>query len=149
MFRSGMAAQPRHFEFIDHTADVIVRAYGPTRNDAFAAAAEALFDVITDSAAIEGRDEIAFTVESIDLEGLLVAYLSELIVLHEIENIVLSDFVVDIQGDEKLEATARSEPFDPERHGDGTPVKGISYHLMKIGVSDDGRTHFVEVLLDI
>jgi len=143
-----MTESPAQYEFLEHTADIIARAYGGSRNEAFAAAGAALFDVITDSADIVGRDSVAFEIESIDTEGLLVGLLSELIVLHEVEDIVLTDFVVAGETETQLMVTAKSEPFDPARHGEGTPVKGISYHMLEIGVLGGGR-HYVQVLFDI
>lgn len=145
---SGMAAESRTYEFVDHTADIIVRAIGSTLAEAFAAAGEALFDIITDSAEIEGTESLQFEIESIDLEGLLITFLSELIVIHETQNIVLSGFSVTIDNHRRLLCAAKSEPFDPHRHGEGTPVKGISYHELKIERRRDGK-HVVEVLFDI
>jgi len=137
------------YEFIDHTADIIARATGDTLEEAFASAAEALFHVITGNAEINGSEEIEFEVESIDLEGLLVGFLSELIVIHEVRGIVLSDFDIHILSDKKLTAVCRGEKFDPERHGEGTPVKGISYHMIEVVRESEDRSAVAQALFDI
>ena len=144
-----MEASHHQYEFLDHTADVIVRAYGATIDAAFAAAAEGMFDVITNSAKLDGTGVISRDVLSIDQEGLLVAFLSDLIVIHEVEDVVLSHFEVAISSETALSFTARAEPFDARWHGEGTPVKGVSYHLMEIGIDPVRGCPYVQVLLDL
>ena len=138
-----------HYEFIDHTADVIVRATGDSLEDAFATVAEAMFAVITDSAPIGAIETFELEIDSIDLEGLLVQFLSELIVIHETEDVVLGDFDITFGHDFTLKAVARGEKFDSLRHGQGTPVKGISYHMMDIEPGGDDGPSIVQVLFDI
>lgn len=145
----GMQTGRRQYEFLDHTADIILRASGQTLDEAFEAAAEGLFDVITDSAALAGDTIVQKSLASIDREGLLVAFLSELIVMHETDDVVLSDFAVKLESDTAMTFSAKSQPFDPDCHGEGTPVKGVSYHLMEIGVDAVAKTAYVQVLLDI
>ena len=139
----------KNYEFIDHTADIIARAYGATLPEAFASAAGAMFDVITGGAEIKCDREFAFEVESIDREGLLVGFLSELIVIHETENVILGEFEVKLIDSTRLHAVGRGEPFDPHRHGEGTTVKGISYHLMEIIENSADHSWTVQVLFDI
>jgi len=138
-----------HYEFIDHTADIIIRATGDSLEDAFATAAKAMFAVITDSAPIDAIETFELEIDSIDLEGLLVQFLSELIVIHETEDVVLADFTITFGHDFTLKAIARGEKFDSLRHGRGTPVKGISYHMMEIEPGGKDRPGIVQVLFDI
>ena len=137
------------YEFIDHTADVAVRAYGQTLEEAFATAASAMFDIITGGAEIEPKKRTQFAVESIDREGLLVQFLSELIVLHEGDGRVFSDFHITFGGGHSLSAEMGSEPFDPERHAQGTQVKGVSYYMMEIVDGTPDEPAHVQVLFDI
>ncbi len=137
------------YEFIDHTADIAVKAYGKTLEEAFAAAAAAMFDIITRGSEIQPDEEIRISVKSIDIEGLLVTFLSELILRHEIDNWVLRDFDVTFENDKSLTATARGEKFNAERHGHGVQVKGVSYHMMEIVEGEGGHPCHVQVLFDI
>ena len=139
----------KSFEFIDHTADIIARATGDTLEQAFAGAAEALFEVITGGSEIEGSEKLRFEVESIDLEGLLVGFLSELIVIHEVRGLVLSDFEVKLESDTKLSAVCRGEKFDPAKHSEGTQVKGISYHMIEVTRESERSSAVVQALFDI
>ena len=139
----------RRYEFIDHTADAAVKAYGQNIEEAFASAALAMFDIITGGAEIEPKERTQFAVESIDREGLLVRFLSELIVLHEGEGRVFSDFRVSFEDWFQLTAEMGSEPFDPERHAQGIQVKGVSYYMMEIVDGTPDEPAHVQVLFDI
>ncbi len=137
------------YEFVEHTADIAVKAFGRTLAEAFASSAEAMFSIITDSAVIKPVDSIEIQVGSIDVEGLLVNFLSELIVIHETQNVVLTAFEVVLGEEHTLTCKARTEAFSSERHGRGTPVKGVSYHMMEIAEDPAGRDSYVQVLFDI
>ncbi|MBN1212151.1 MAG: archease [candidate division Zixibacteria bacterium] len=139
----------KKYEFIDHTADIAVKAYGDTLEEAFAAAAEAMFDIIIGGAEIGMEKNISFAVESIDVEGLLVNFLSRLIVLHETEYLVLGAFKIKFTGDNRLEATASGEKYDEKKHGPGEHVKGVSYHMMDIYDGKGKKNSYVQVLFDI
>lgn len=108
-----------------------------------------MFDILTGCSPITGRQKVEFDVQGIDRENLLVSFLSHLIAIHEIERLVLTDFVVAFKGDELLKATGWGEPFDDTRHGGGIQVKAVSYHMIEIM---DGRlkgTSHVQVLFDV
>ena len=139
----------KRFDFKEHTADVLAVGYGDTLEEAFAASADAMFDVITDSAEIKAERTVEFGVDSIDREGLLVGFLSQLIVMHEVERVVMTDFKVTLDSDTRLSAKAGVEDFDEKRHGGGSQVKGVSYHMMEINEPAGGQPASVQVLFDI
>ncbi len=129
---------------MEHTADALIEAYGESLSDRFASAAYAMFDQITDVGAIEAVGEVKITVTADSRERLLVDFLQELLYLHDAENLVFSDFDIDIDG-LSLKANARGEEFDPERHSKKAVVKGITYHELKI----DDENKKVVILLDV
>ena len=142
----------RGFEFLEHTADQYVRAYGPDLKAAFEEAAKALFATMTDLSKVEPREEVDVEVDGEDLEGLLYNWLEALLVKFDVEGLLLSEFeVLEISrgdgGPYKLRARARGEPFDPGKHPQYVGVKGITYHLMQV----EERSNRVELkfLLDI
>ena len=142
-------ANSRRWEFIEHTADIAIKAYGNSIEETFATAAGAMFDIMTDSSKIEPIDKIEFEIESVDIEGLLVGFLSHLIVLHETENRVLTNFQVTFAGRSKLKVTAAGEKFDEGKHAHGHHIKGVSYHMMEI-LDGAGKTpSSVQVLFDV
>jgi len=139
----------KRYEYIEHTADIVARAYGDSLDEAFAAAAEAMFGVIAGRSIVQATTRVTLQVESIDLPGLLVAFLSELIVINETDSLVLTDFSVRLFDDTHLEASAGAEAFDLGRHGEGMPVKGISYHMLEIETGTPGQPCVVQVLFDV
>ncbi len=147
--KEGGPSSKGHYEFIEHTADIAIKAYGDTLADAFATAASAMFDVITDGSDVEPVEEIDFETESVDLAGLLVGFLSDLIVLYETEDLVFADFRVEFVDQTRLKVTAWGESFDASRHSCGHQVKGVSYHMMEINDGGGKTPSFVQVLFDV
>lgn len=139
----------KRYEFIEHTADVAVKAYGATLEEAFAVAAGAMFDIITDESPIERKQKVELEVQSIDMEGLLVNFLSKLIVLHEVDCLVLKDFVVTFTGDNSLKVEAWGEIFTETKHAGGLHVKGVSYHMMEVVEGKGNKPCHVQVLFDV
>lgn len=141
----------KRFEFGEHTADIIIRGFGDTIEEAFASTAEAMFAVMTDRTTITLRETISFSVESIDREALLITFLSRLIVMFEVDGYVFGDFVVTFTGPTSLNAVGRGEKFVRETHGHGITVKGASYHMIRIeeGLPMSQGACMVQVVVDI
>ena len=142
----------RGFEFLEHTADQYVSAYGPDLKSAFEEAAKGLFATMTDLSAVEPRVEVEVEVEGEDLKALLYNWLEALLIKFDVEGLLLSDFeVLELtrpdEGPYRLRAKARGEEFDPERHPQYVGVKGITYHLMEVE-EREGRVE-LRFLLDI
>ena len=139
----------KQYELIDHTADVIVKAYGSNLEETFACAADAMFDLITGKARIDSVERVEIEVGSIDTEGLLVGFLSKLIVIHEVDGLVLSGFSVQFTGENRLRAVGNGERFSREKHGNGIQVKGVSYHMLEIAPASEKGPGYVQVLFDV
>ncbi|MFQ6106467.1 MAG: archease [Thermoplasmata archaeon] len=134
----------KEFEFIDHTADVAVKAYGKDLNEIFENAALGMFNVMTDTSTVRSVGEYKVEVESNNLEGLMVDWLSELLFLFDTQEVFLSEFDVEIEGN-KLTASVRGEKMDKERHPLKSDVKAATYHMLEI----DMEKGYAIVLLDI
>ena len=142
----------RGFEFLEHTADQYVLAYGPDLKAAFEEAAKGLFATMTDLEAVRPEVAVELQVEGHDLKALLYNWLEALLVKFETESLLFRDFdVLELSGGDgkpyRLRAVARGEPFDPERHPQHVGVKAITYHLMEIK-QEPGRVE-LRFLLDI
>jgi SHS2 domain-containing protein len=137
----------RQFDIIGTTADVAVVARGPTCEEAFIHAAEGLFSLITDLEAIEPAEPFDVVCEGISLEGLLVAWLNELIYLHEVHGVLFGRFEITAFSGGSIEAKAWGEPIDPARHRLGTEVKAATYHQVRVVEGPSGwETH---VIIDV
>lgn len=133
------------FEELDHTADVLMRVRGATLGEIFSDAGRAMFHVMYGPCEDRGVER-EVSLEAENLESLLIDYLSELLFITEVENIVFCTFDVDLRGT-RLSAVLRGEPFDPARHSAGTLIKGISYFGLEIVKEEEG--YVVEIIFDI
>lgn len=139
----------KKFEFFDVTADVGYKAYGSTLGEAFENAALAMFEVMTDTSKIEPKIEKKIIVESEDKCALLYDWLSEFLIMLDVDYLIFSKFKVKIEKNEEgyfLEGTAWGEEFNPEIHESRAEVKAVTYHLMDVK-EDNG--YIVQVILDI
>jgi len=124
------------FELCEHTADVLVRAYGRSLEEAFANAARGVFEVITDTSKVEPRVCKHVRVEGIDLENALYRWVEEFLFYFDAEGLVFSRFRVHriekTDGGYVVEGEGCGEAFDPERHEYRTIVKAVTYAQMCI-----------------
>ncbi len=131
-----MKANERSFEFLEHTADVYVAAYGKTLAEAFENAAAALFETMTDVEDVAPKREETVEATGYDKKALLYNWLEALLVKFELEGILFSKFKVQkIQETTeglKIEAKIYGDTFDPERHKQKVGIKAVTYHLMEI-----------------
>jgi SHS2 domain-containing protein len=122
----------RKFEYLDHTGDLGVRAFGNSLTDLFCHAAEALFHVITDPETVRATESRKITIEANSLAELMISWLNEFIYLFDTQGLLFRDFDFLSLNDQALEATARGEPYDERRHPIKTTVKSATYHQLKI-----------------
>jgi len=135
------------YEFIDHTADVCIKAYGKTLSEAFENAAKGMFDIITDSSEIESIGQYDIELEAPDLEQLLVDWLSELLYLNSARNQVFGFFKVELdEKKKKLSAKIFGEKFTISKHKAGAEIKAVTYHILEVSKK---KPYHVQVLFDI
>lgn len=133
------------FEEISHTADIKIRVRAPTLEGLFSETFKALMQIMygTDRTGGVIRD---IRVESSDNESLITDFLSEVLFVSEVENLVFSDASVRINGF-CLTAELRGEPFDPVRHSGGSEVKGISYS--GLAIMHDANGYMLDIIFDV
>jgi SHS2 domain-containing protein len=141
-----LTAQPP-FETFDHTADVGIIARGATLGEAFANAAKAMFSLMVDLERVESRQEWRIEVEADDREGLLVAWLAELLYVSEVDSLAFNRFVVDDISDTRVVARAFGEPLDLDRHNPKLMVKAVTRHMLEVAPENGG--YRARVILDI
>ena len=129
---------------VDHTADMMVRAFGDTLEECFGNAAYALFDQTVDLSDIGTSEETEFRVTGIDDEDRLYSFLSELLFIEDCDNLILREFDVSFDGDDVV-CRARGETLDRTRHRVRSEVKAVTYLMMEI----DRDTPSVTVLFDV
>ena len=139
------------FEFLEHTADVYIAAHGATMEEAFANAALAMFEVMTDTEKISPDHKDLVEVEAEDEYALLYSWLEALLVKFEVKGMLYSKFEVtnfkETKDGFKLKATVWGEKFNPEKHPQKVAVKAATYHQMEIIKERDKAT--LMFILDI
>lgn len=134
----------KKYEFIEHTADARFKAFGATAEEAFANAAQAMFNVMIDTSGINSQITEYIELQAPDLENLLVDWLSELLYLFEVNMVVFSRFevfAIEKKGDGYLlSAKAEGEPLDLEKHIFDTEVKAVTYNDLGVQITSQGVT---------
>ncbi len=133
------------FEELEHTADIRLRVKAGSIESLFSEAARALMVVMYGSAE-PGPMRRKIEVQAEDLESLIHAFLSEVLYLSEVEDMVVSGAEIRL-AEGRLEGELTGEPFSPDRHRAGMEVKGIS--LSGLSVSRDNHTYILEVIFDV
>ena len=136
----------KDFEILEHTADSGIIAYGRDLRGAFKNAARGMFSLITDLDSIGEVVRRDIELDAPDREGLLVAWLNELIYLFDTDNILFRRFDITELSDNRLKARIYGERVDRAKHELKMGIKAVTYHMLKISQGDGYR---VQVLFDI
>ena len=138
------------YELLDHTADVIIRAYGKDWSEVFSSLGQALFAAMLDISAVEPKECRNIEVESDSLEELVVDFLNELLVFKDAENLAFSTFDIEVkEKGNKWVVTGKvcGEKIDREKHQPEGEVKAVSYHLLEVGEVEGKK--YAQVTLDL
>jgi SHS2 domain-containing protein len=139
------------YEFLEHTADAYIAAYGKDLAEAFENAAAAMFDVMTEVENVRSKVEDSVEVEGEDEYSLLYSWLEALLIKSETNRMLYSKFRILRIGKSangfRLEARIWGENFNPKRHLQKVGVKAVTYHRMEI-VKEPGRVT-LKFILDI
>jgi len=123
------------YELFEHKADVGIRGFGKSLEEAFAECAKAMFSVMCDLKKVEGKEKAEVEAEANDREQLLVEFLNQLLYLRDVEEMMFSKFNLYItnEGKEwKLKGEAFGEKLEKEKHALKSDVKAASYHQLKV-----------------
>jgi SHS2 domain-containing protein len=139
------------FEFLEHTADVYIRAHGANIEEAYQNAALAMFETMTNSDKIAQTTEETIEVQAEDQYALLYNWLEALLVKFETEGMLYSKFEITdwLETPESFSFKAKiwGEKFNAKKHPQKVGVKAVTYHLMVI-IREAERV-VLEFILDI
>ena len=126
------------YEFIDHTADFGIRVFGSDSRELFSNAAWALFDVLTETAALTGNDSCRITVSGDDWSDLMINWLREVLYLwNGKERLVKSAQILSIS-EKKLSATICFDAYSPNLHIIKIEIKAVTYHQVYVKHTPSG-----------
>jgi len=126
------------FEFLDHTADVGLRATGASLSELFVHAARGLVALLAEDSAAAPAETRSVTITAESVEDLLSAWLTDVLVWFDAERFLPAAFRLDVVTDTVLRGQVDGERFDPERHVSGVEVKGVTRHQFLVGRTPDG-----------
>jgi SHS2 domain-containing protein len=141
----------KRFEFLEHTADAYIAAYGKTLEEAFENAAFATFEVMTDAGKIAQSVEDMVEIEAQDEQALLYSWLERLLINFETKGNLYSGFKISriekTPEGFRLKARIYGEPYNPKKHPTKVGIKAVTYHRMEISKKPNNIS--VKFILDI
>jgi tRNA nucleotidyltransferase (CCA-adding enzyme) len=126
------------WEHFAHEADMGVRGFGMTKEEAFEQAALALTAVVTDPKTVTENEVVEITCEAPDDELLFVDWLNALVFEMATRHMLFGRFEVHIDG-QRLKGKAWGENVDVVRHQPAVEVKGATYTALRVGQGESGE----------
>uniref|UniRef100_A0A8C9DRD1 Protein archease n=1 Tax=Prolemur simus TaxID=1328070 RepID=A0A8C9DRD1_PROSS len=117
----------RKYEYLDHTADVQLHAWGDTLEEAFEQCAMAMFGYMTDTGTVEPLQTIEVETQGDDLQSLLFHFLDEWLYKFSADEF----FIPRVRKGFSF-FTEWGEEFSLSKHPQGTEVKAITYSAMQV-----------------
>ena len=129
-------------------ADIAFEADASTVNGLFEGCAAAVSEIMVDPKTL-GRNTVRkFSLKSESLDRLLYDFLTELIVVKDVDSLLFREFEVEVSPDgTALTAVAKGEPIDRVKHALRNDVKAVTMHMF--GVRHEGGRWKATVVLDI
>jgi SHS2 domain-containing protein len=138
------------FELFEHKADVGVRGFGKSMEDAFGECAKAMFSVMFDLERVNGKGKDAIGLKASNPEELLISFLNHLLYLRDAKGKAYSKFnlyITNVGSECKLKGNAFGEKIDAERHLPKGDVKAASFHQLRVA-KENGKW-IAQCVLDI
>ncbi len=140
----------KEFEIIDHTADIGLIAYGKNKEQVFINAARGMFEIIaggTKNLKDNFYDKIKL--EADNLEGLLFAWLNELLYIGETRLVILNKFQIKDLSDYQIEAEIEGIKINPPSVKIEKEIKAVTYHRLEIKKDGESGLWSAQVIFDI
>jgi len=131
-------------------ADLAFEVEAKDLNNLFKYAAQAVCNaMVLDLNSIRKIVMKEINLEADDLEILLFNFLQEIIYYKDTENILFSDFEIELEINEKkkIKAKAYGEKLDPKRHETLVDVKAVTMHLFEL--KQKNGIWYARVVLDV
>jgi len=107
-----------------------------------------LTDIMVDPKTLRAKVTKEISLKSDDLDRLLYDFLTELIVMKDVESLLFSEVHVEVDASGTgLAAALRGEPIDRVRHVLRNDVKAVTMHMF--GIRKEGQKWKATVVLDI
>jgi tRNA nucleotidyltransferase (CCA-adding enzyme) len=125
----------QHFQ---HIADIGIRGFGESAEQAFANAATAMTAVITEPVLVENRVCVDVQCEAVDLEYLFVKWINALVYEMATRHMLFNQFDISISKN-KLIAKVCGEKVDRDKHQPAVEIKGATLTELHVAQRQDGN----------
>jgi len=127
-------------------ADIAFEADSSSLDGLFESSGRALSDIMVDRKTLRAKVRRTIEVEAGDADRLLYDFLTELIVMKDVDSLLFKAYHVKVK-ENKVLASLEGEEIDRERHKLRNDVKAVTMHMF--GVRHEGRRWRATVVLDI
>jgi SHS2 domain-containing protein len=131
-------SSPSGYAILAMTADKGIRAWGPDPPAVFRQSARGLWSLMVDPATVRAAARLPIEVCAEEREGLLVAWLNELLFLFETRRFVAGDCEIQDWTETRLAGELIGEPLDPARHVLVGHVKAATFHRIRLAPTETG-----------
>ena len=136
------------YEYLDHTGDLGIRAYGGTLEELFTNAAQGLFETIAVLETIGEAVQTPIDVSAESVADLMVAWLDALNFRHEVDEVFFRRVEIQELSETQLSAIAYGEPKDFTKHVVYTEIKSVTYHQLRVERTPEGGWE-AQVIFDL
>lgn len=134
------------YETFEHEADIGIRGFGSTIEEAFEHGAKAMFSIIVDLNTVEAKDSVELSCSAFDTETLFVEWLNNLLAKAHLSRMIFSKFKVKIT-DNSLIGWAFGEKLNQEKHRPVIEVKAATYSNLR--VQRLGDKYLAQCIVDV
>ena len=127
-----------HWEHYSHPADMGVRGFGPTREEAFVQAALAMTAIMVAPEKVQPQQAVEIVCEDDDDEMLFWYWLSAVLFEMGLRNMVFGRFEIQAVQGGGLRAMVWGEPVDVGRHEPAVEVKAATFADLKVACDGAG-----------
>jgi len=129
--------QQSGFETFEHGADIGIRGWGPSLEEAFAQGARAMFSLMCDDIGqVTPGGSVELELSSSELDLLFLVWLNRLLAESDLEGILFCEFKVQFPARGELQATSSGESFARLGCERGVEVKGATFTELKVFEQD-------------
>ena len=140
----------KEFEILEHTADIGIAAYGKTKREVFINAAKGMFEIIAgETKNLKENFYDKIKLEADNLEGLLFAWLNELLYIGETRLVILNKFQIKELSDFQIKAEVRGAKINPPSIKIKKEIKAVTYHRLEIKKVEESGLWRAQVIFDI
>jgi len=140
----------KEFEILEHTADIGIAAYGKNKREVFINAAKGMFEIIAgENKNLKDNFYDKIKLEADNLEGLLFAWLNELLYIGETRLVILNKFQIKELSDYQIKAEVEGMKINQLGCKIEKEIKAVTYHRLEIKKDKGSGLWRAQVIFDI